>query len=354
MLGSPGGCGPSSLSARRTAIDEIHTSFDSLASRALAEYDIEPFSLAFLRHSDNVTYKVETPGSDAFLLRLHVPVTNAMGAHGADFDAVYSELLWLEALSEDTELVLQEPVRNRAGALVTQVPTGDGNTAINCSLLRWVDGQPYHRDLECERTARQIGVILATLHRHASRWEIPPGFKRPVRDIPYFEGVLRGLQPALDDGRIAAHDFGVYETSIGLLTDMMRSLEESCESYGIMHADTHKGNMLYYEGEIYEGEIRLIDFGFCAFGNYMFDLGIGLGDMEEHLQRACLDGYQSVRALPDGYQRLTEGFFVGSIVGTFSFWVANPRAQELLARKVPQIARDNAAKFNRAESFWFP
>ena len=73
--------------------------------------------------------------------------------------------------------------------------------------------------------------------------------------------------------------------------------------------------------------------------------------MKEELHRAFLRGYKSLRALPDGHQRLIEGFFVGSVVGTFSYWVANPRAQEVLARKAPQIARDYAAKFSRGEHF---
>ena len=75
--------------------------------------------------------------------------------------------------------------------------------------------------------------------------------------------------------------------------------------------------------------------------------------MEESLHRAFLEGYQSLRPLPGGHQRLIEGFFIGSIVGTFSYWVVSPQAQERLATKVPQIARDYAARFNRGASFWF-
>ena len=46
---------------------------------------------------------------------------------------------------------------------------------------------------------------------------------------------------------------------------------------------------------------------------------------------------------------MIEGFFVGSIVGTFSYWVANPNVQEILVGKVPQVTRDDAVKFNRNE-----
>jgi Ser/Thr protein kinase RdoA (MazF antagonist) len=128
----------------------------------------------------------------------------------------------------------------------------------------------------------------------------------------------------------------------------MRSLREDRQTHGILHADAHKGNMLYDDDQM-----RLIDFSFCAFGHYLFDLGICLSDTRQELHGDFLEGYQGLRALPDGYQAWIEGFFVGSMVGTFSFWIANPRAQELLANKVPQIARDYASRFNRGECFWF-
>jgi Ser/Thr protein kinase RdoA (MazF antagonist) len=329
-------------------MEEAQIPFLDIARRALAEYEIGDCILTFIRHSDSATFKVERPGSSAYLLRIHVPVTRAMGGHGADAAAVNSELLWLETLSRDTDLVLQKPIRNRVGALVTQVPTADAALPVNCTLLQWVEGQPYHRDLESEHTAYQIGVILAKLHTHAIRWAIPEGFHRPKRDVAYFEGVLRGIQPALQDGRISFADYAELERSIALLIEMLGALNEDRQTHGLMHADVHKGNMLYHEGEI-----RLIDFSFCALGNFMFDLGICLSDMKESRHRAFLEGYQSLRALPAGHPRLIEGLFVGSMVGTFSFWVENPRAQEILARKVPQIARDYAARFNRGEHFWF-
>ena len=321
--------------------------FDEIAKQVLANYELLEPCPTFIRHSDNVTYKVTTANSETFLLRIHIPVTSAMGAHGASVDMVNSEVTWLLALGQETNLTLQKPIRNRSGALVTCMPKEDGST-INCTLLGWVDGKPYTRELETERTAYRIGTLLATLHNQASQWKIPEGFKRPRRDKNYFENMLSGIMPAVKDGRISLSDYSELSRSISLLIDMISRLDEGQQFHGILHADTHKGNMLYHEGEI-----RLIDFSFCAFGNYMFDLGICLSDMKEELHRFCLQGYQSVRGLPVNYQQMIEAFFIGSIVGAFSFWVPNPNAQEILARKVPQITRDYAAKFNQGEHFWF-
>jgi Ser/Thr protein kinase RdoA (MazF antagonist) len=328
-------------------MEENQFTFDEIAKQVLANYELLEPRLTFIRHSDNVTYKVTTANSETFLLRIHVPVTTAMGTYGANIDMVNSEVTWLLALGQETDLTLQNPIRNRSGALVTCLPKEDGST-INCTLLSWVDGKPYIRELETEKTAYRIGTLLATLHNHASRWKTPNGFKRPRRDKKYFENMLSGIMPAVKDGRISLSDFSELSRSISLLIDMVSQLDEGQQFHGIIHADTHKGNMLYHEGEI-----RLIDFSFCAFGNYMFDLGICFSDMKEELHRFCLQGYQSLRELPMNFKQMIEGYFIGSIVGTFSFWVSNPNAQEILARKVPQITRDCAAKFNQGEHFWF-
>ena len=319
-----------------------------LANQALVAYGLADAKRIFIRHSDTFSYKVETAGGDIYLLRLHIPLNQAMGTHGADYAAVNSELLWLEALCQESDLVLQQPVRNLSGALVTEVQSPEDSETINCTLLHWLTGEPYHRDLETGDTAFQIGKIAATLHDHASRWEVPAGFVRPNRDIAYFKKVLQGIQPAVTDGRISAADYKELEISVGLLVKQLECTRKNRQTYGLMHADMHKGNML-----LHQGQIRLIDFSFCAFGIFMFDLAVGMSDMKEELHRAFLEGYRSQRSFPSEYQRLVEGLFVGSMVGAFSYWVPNPDAAALLSRKVPQIAQEFAVKYNRGEHFWF-
>jgi len=321
--------------------------YDEIAKQVLATYHLLNPRLSFIRHSDNVTYKVTTADSKSYLLRIHIPITTAMGSHGSDFRMVNSEVAWMLALSQETDLTIQKPIRNESGELVTRIPGKDGST-INTTLLSWIEGVPYHRDLESEDTAYQIGRLLAIMHNQASIWDIPRDFSRPRRDGEYFERMLNGIQPAVSDNRISRADYSELSKSVSLLIDLLGEMDEGPRNYGIMHADTHKGNMLYDKGNI-----RLIDYSFCAIGNYMFDLGVCLSDMKDELHGFCMHGYQSIRPLPDKYQRLIEGFFVGAMVGTFSYWVPNPDAQEILARKVPQITRDYAVRFNRDERFWF-
>jgi Ser/Thr protein kinase RdoA (MazF antagonist) len=324
-------------------MDEKRAMFDRLARCAVQCYAIAPKEITFLRHGDSVAYKVSC-ADGAYLLRLHVPVTAALGSHGADPTMVESELVWLEALAKTTPLLLAVPQRNVDGGLLTQVPAGPGADA-NASLLRWVDGEPYHRDLETEDTAAQIGETLATLHHQAQAWTLPEGFRRPTRDAAHFERHLLALRPAVEDGRIRAVDYDQLAQSVAWLSDYLGV--PRARSQGIQHADPHKGNLL-----LDRGRIRLIDFSFCGFGDFLLDLGVALSDMKPELHRACLDGYRKVLPLPDDYARTIQGLSLGTIVGTFSFWEANPRAQDLLRTKVPVISATYAVPFNRGDDFW--
>jgi len=321
------------------------TLFERVADEALAAYGLEGAEYTFLRHNDAATFRVGAPDGALYLLRLHIPVSSALGTHGVDAVMIRSELLWLEALNGDTDLVLQRPMRNHAGELVTAVPIGAGE--VYCSLLRWLPGEPYGQALESEATAHQIGRIFATLHRHAERWPMPSGFRRPARDGRYFEDVLWALRPAVEDGRIARDDYVALAKAMATLIERLGYLSRSPREHGILHGDGHKGNML-----LDAGEVRLIDFSFCAFGNYMFDLGIVLSDMNPTYHAAFLEGYRAVRALPEGWSDLAEGFFIGAIVGTFSFWVPRPEAEVHLREYVPRIVREYVALYNRGEPFW--
>jgi Ser/Thr protein kinase RdoA (MazF antagonist) len=315
--------------------------FTQIAQRALDEYDLVAPEITFIQRSENVTFKVNTPSGTDYLLRIHVPLTSAMGKHGKDPTAIRSEMLWLDALRRNN-MPVQRPIRNRTGHMVTSL---DG---LNCSLLEWLEGEIYTREMETEDTAAQIGLLAGKLHLHSSRWRIPHGFTRPARNEAYFDEMLATLSRATDDGRIAYRDFKTLETSVNLLKNLMAGIRKTRRSNGLLHGDLHKGNMLYHNGEI-----KLIDFSFASMGNYMFDLGICLSDMRAGLRPIFLVNYDRLFPLPRNYPRLIEGFFVGSFVGTFAHWVDNPDAQEILVQRVPYIASEYAARFNRDERFWF-
>lgn len=320
--------------------------FDTLARRALAHYPLGGFSFEYINHSENVTYKISADNGQENLLRLHLPRSATLGDHGANPSVVQSELHWLAALRRNG-LPVQRPIENAQGGWVTQLLLDD-NTRVNCTLLEWIPGVVFEREMETKDTAAQMGELVGKLHLHSSRWRRPRTFTRPRRDAAYFDACLNLLRPAVQDGRIHYKDFAELETALEKLKALMRRRPKSRQSEGLLHGDLHHGNFIYNEGRI-----GLIDFSLCGFGNYMFDLGICLSGISQELRATFLVNYNRFFPLPAGYAEMLEGCFVAGYIGTLSFWVNDPEAQELLIQRARYVAEQFAARFNRDERFWF-
>lgn len=311
-----------------------------IAGRALEAYKIQPVTVVFLQHSENITFKVDA-SRGVYLLRLHVPATPAFGDHGSNVLAVNSEMLWLEALHR-AKFPVPVPVKTISKDYVAHV---DG---INVTLLKWQDGELLTREQESEETAAQMGRLVGRLHQQANQWELPKGFTRPRRDARYFENAMLSLWPAVEDGRISAQDYKALQTSITWLTGEIRNLSQTRATSGLLHGDLHRGNFL-----LHRGKIRLIDFSMSAFGHFAYDLGTCLSNVRTAYHPIFLEHYKRNFPLPKGQERLIEAYFLGSYVVTFSLWISDADSQEILVQRVPLIAREYAERFNREEYFWF-
>jgi len=60
-------------------MDDYQDKFEAIAKSVLADYALDEPRLSFIRQSDSVTYKVTTANSEPYLLRIHIPITSAMG-----------------------------------------------------------------------------------------------------------------------------------------------------------------------------------------------------------------------------------------------------------------------------------
>jgi Ser/Thr protein kinase RdoA (MazF antagonist) len=324
----------------------IDPRISKIVSKTLGKYELDVEDVTFIQHSENITFRVTTPGK-SFLLRLHLPLTSGLGSHGANPEVIRSEMLWLNSLQRN-KLPVPHPVRNRAGGFITKV-TGADRKPVNGTVLEWLEGELYTRELETEDTVAQIGMLAGKIHSHSSRWQLPPPFERPTYNANYFTRIVDSLKPAVDDGRIDYNDFKILHTSIQDLSRILQPIRKTRKSFGLIHGDLHRGNFIHHDGEI-----SLIDFSLCAFGYYMYDLGTCLSNIQPSLHSIFLSNYSRFFPLPKNYERLIEGFFIASYAVTFSFWMDNPEAQEALVQRVPYIAREYASKFIRDERFWFP
>src|SRR5690606_38129917 len=124
-----------------------------------------------INHSENQTFRIDTPGQGAFTLRLHRAGYQSRAA-------IASELAWLTALRQDTTLAIPEPVPGRDGQLLQSVQTPLGEQMA--VLFRYVAGSEPQPDGDLGDLFVTLGRYAATLHNHAIGWPRPPGFERPV------------------------------------------------------------------------------------------------------------------------------------------------------------------------------
>jgi Ser/Thr protein kinase RdoA (MazF antagonist) len=295
----------------------------SLAQTALRQYSLAPYQMSVLQHEHNTTFRVQTADDQSFVLRIHRP-----GQHTVE--AINSELLWLAALNEETELKIPQPVLAKNGALFTIVATEGVPKPRACVLFRWLPGRFLYHHLKPTHL-EHVGVFMAYLHRHASNWQFPPNFLRGRVDVLTSEarhisnlnpgqgtfadmvnyptqddvdGCLRLVSELCTPEDLASVTRAIHQTRL-----VLDELGYSPEMFGLIHADLHQENYLFHRGQV-----GAIDFDDCGFGHYLYDLSVTLIEISGFqgyatLRNALLTGYRRVRPLPVDQESYLTRFF---------------------------------------------
>lgn len=318
--------------------------YERIAKAALNQYAVVQGELRFLGHSGNVTFCVEAP-EEKFLLRIHQAFSGLQDDIWQRPDIIESELLWLAALHHQTNIIVQEPVQNLEGRWVTQVLADDTQDVFYCSLLRWIDGYvcDTHRT---PQQAHQLGSLMAQLHHHSSQWKLPQNFVRPIFDENRLRAALSALYPAVSYGLISPEHYRMLTLATQKIESTMKTLGQAQDVWGLIHADLHESNYLFYNEQI-----RPIDFARCGFGYYLYDIAESIQYLVPQLRASFFEGYQTIRSLPERYLQIVEGFFIMAIIYNYSFHLNNPKEHEWISNDVQHIAKRHLHKYLEGESF---
>ncbi|MBW8012167.1 MAG: hypothetical protein FVQ83_13180 [Chloroflexi bacterium] len=119
---------------------------EHVAEKALASYDLSIVSVKPLQYRLNASFVVEAlPGSDpsydaqAYLLRVNSPAAHSQ-------DEIRSEMQWLQAIREDTDLKVPQPLENKRGELVTSVGLPNMAKPRYCVALHWQEGKALYEE----------------------------------------------------------------------------------------------------------------------------------------------------------------------------------------------------------------
>ncbi len=293
-----------------------------LARQALEAYPLVDQELRFIADEENATFRVDATapdGPDRFLIRVHRPAR-----HGRDVDtaaAVDSELRWLAALRSETDLLVPAPFRTVDGKLTAVVASPDMPEPRVCSVLRWMDGR-VHASSPRPVHLRRLGSVMARLHNHAGQWPIPPGFVRIRWDWETFFGdtMVYGGVGAADVWDLLPDELRRSFARVASgMRRVMTHLGEDADNFGLIHADLHLDNVLFWRDQV-----KVIDFDDCGYGYWLYDIAVSLWELRRRddypdFRSALIDGYTQRRPLPPGGLAHLDDFIAAREVA-FGLW----------------------------------
>ncbi|HTM76101.1 MAG TPA: phosphotransferase, partial [Devosia sp.] len=246
-------------------------------------------TLHLVSHSENHTFRVDVPSGQSFSLRVHRPGYQSRAN-------IESELAWLNALRQDTDLPVPQPIRGRNGHIL-QAFEQPGQGLRLAVLFAHVPGQePAPSDM-LESLFETLGGFAARMHQHVITWPRPAGFERQL----WIAAQILDADGLWGDWRAAPGVTAEIRATLDALDALLRrqlaDYGAAPDRFGLIHADMRLGNLLV-EGD----HVTLIDFddsGFCWFA---YDFAAAISFHETHLavpalKAAWLKGYQPIRAL---------------------------------------------------------
>jgi Ser/Thr protein kinase RdoA (MazF antagonist) len=290
------------------------------ARQALEAYPLEVVGVEPLRYVLNAEFLVTAyheagDGEEGqFVVRVNAP-----GFHRAA--EIRSELEWLAALNQDTDLKVPNPLPTRRGEWVETVEMDLLDGPRHCVVFEYIPGHT----IEAEATGAHlaiVGALIAKLHNHGARFDPPQGFTRKHWDLEGLKGGMLDVPAEKAFEALDEEEIRVIEAAEQVTAAAMKRLGRGEQVYGLIHADLHLKSFLFH------GDDPLVlDFDTCGYGYYIYDLAVvvwNLFDREDFavLRKALLEGYRGVRSLSELEEQHLVHFIAGRLMTQTLAWAA--------------------------------
>lgn len=323
--------------------------YNKIAEEALKFYLIKIEKIEFIARHDVAVYKIITETkNENYCLRLHI--TNVLDNIQSEKAGVNSELEWLAAITCDTDITVPEPKKNIYGEYVTII------NGICCSLTKWLDGKNGKiimalatninmAEAEDKKEAENQIITMAKLHKYASEWKNPPGFKRFSFDENY---ILKSFTK-INNIKIGLHNkdaFEIIKSSGEKAIDKMKKIEKTNLTWGLIHSDFSPFNFI-----VNNHNICPVDFADCGFGYYLYDMAKAFNFVAPEKRKFFLDLYSKYFILPDNYVNMTETFII--VLWIKSLYFSYKRSEEEFSQDIDLFAKREFGYYLNDESFLF-
>lgn len=297
---------------------------------ALQRYDLEPIRVRLITNETNGIFRIDTLDKRKYVMRL----TDPKCCHS--LDEILAEMFWLQAIAQETDLGVPQPVYTLDGQLVTTIANEAVFQKRHCVLFSWIPGKHLAEQI-CPENLYKLGQFAAQLHVHGRNFGLKnrlsirkldkvfpysdPNF--PIEPIVLFDDLHQDLiSPEIRSKLIKITDYLQREFDKLFLTP---------KGLGLIHNDMHQWNIKVYRGKIY-----LIDFE---------DMMWGYPVQEIANTFFYLSGYEEVKELKDAYMR---GY------STIGLWPADDQIETFIASRYLMLANYLLASDELADREYAP
>jgi len=257
---------------------------NELVQEALAEYEFTDPQLSFIRHNENITYKIDDNDKN-YVLRIKKPVegftSDIFGTEITAYELMEDEMMMIEYARNVIRLALQKPIRNRKGKLVSRL--SDGSPAC---LLVWVEGDVLNEKTVTSTQAVLLGKMAAQLQRGLHGQEYI--FKRFSYTVNLIQPMKEQLDDAAQNGQITKEKTELMKTALHIIESRMLELDAIQGMKGMLHADLGLSNVI-----VTETDLIPIDFSLSGYGYYFMDVAMMMSQFKDKKIRWCIkQGYE--------------------------------------------------------------
>ncbi|MBS4199298.1 aminoglycoside phosphotransferase family protein [Bacillus sp. FJAT-49732] len=324
---------------------------DSELKRILQEYGINAPQISLIRHNENLTYKIiDTSLQHSYLFRVHHPITKNMEGLQHTKEGVHCELALLQDMTEETDLIVQEPVQTHSSQLITKY-SFIADQSIYCSLLKWIEGRNLQReDFSNRELVTKLGVQLAHLHKyfkgliHNDITQSRPHYGRNKN-----ENMLAHIYKGVEKGLFRGHEYDIIVQTVELIHSRLFGNKENADDWGIIHGDLNMGNILVTEKE----EIAFIDFGLFGYGHYLLDVAMGALNTTPETRDIFLKAYFGNTTYSKDILLIVEGFMLISIMGYYANQMENEEVHPWIRERMPLLCKLHCKPFLNGESILY-
>lgn len=257
-----------------------------MARAVLAHYPIKAQKLTCISTRYSTIFRVDTLDGKRYMLRINVPNRRTP-------QQIRSEMQWLVAISQNTDVIVPQPMQTLAGDWLVTIETDGIPQARHAIITSWLDGRFINKNPKPHH-AHALGEVMAKIHHYAEKFTPPIDFMTARHDNLWEWGVPTYL--AEEDSLLSPVQKTVFKETVVQLETFLNSLYSNPDNLQFIHTDMHFSNAFYKAGQI-----QVFDFDDTMWGHPIQDIVVPLwwidllckGD--EYLKTAFREGYDSVR-----------------------------------------------------------